>query len=813
MTDQNTCSSPTKAKPLIFRINENGPDALREVLLERGWEEFIEGEHDEHEWNIWWRSNRFRASDHEDVMPWQRLNHFQKTFAITRKDMLARNMRRMRGVYGASVYNFTPMSFNLPNDYTKFVAEYTRSINQQQEEQHEANASGESQVAKRDLWICKPADLSRGRGIFIFKDLNELAYDCAAVAQKYLTNPLLIGGYKFDLRIYVLVTSFLPLNIYVYQEGIARFSTEKFDLTSFDNLYAHLTNTSINKTSPSYTMDKERVGPGCKWSLANLRNYFHQQNIDYDVIWQRINNVIIWTILAQATTVPKSSCCFELFGFDIIIDENLKPWLLEVNFSPALGLDCPTDYTVKKPMLNDLIEILNYKESDGERGGEMYNRLTKLKHLHAFGKKGGGSRSKTQTSRGPAPRKPGVSPARTTSRVKPTPSKSSLPTRTSQKNQNSNSTQLKRASRNSSLSSIHSSSRSLSNDSIGRSKKTSVKSSSSTDDLLDDDDDEVAAVCAKSSSESKLNEAKGSAVPDRRSRLSLPTRRVTSQLDLPNERAGSLDSIQLPSVQESRRQLDSRREAIRQRQEQKNASTSPARRGRAMGKSININDSPIRDPPGNRQTPGQRQSRLPQAQNVRSSQQYIGRSASDIPIRSAKDSSKRDGSQGRNQNDTKTSSSGSPMQIRTTQIQHSKQSATGQSKSGSKAKPGGASKPPPYQGGKKSEAASTANKNPPERVGDFIRTFPFNDATKRASFPTLDIRTIIRETQKQLRRTICKATSTRKRVAASTTYKVPINKGVLRNTRGPQTMASDGIKSDVAGTWASAKSHYETVKC
>ena len=782
MTDQDTCLSPTKGKALIFRINENGPDALREVFLERGWEEFVEGEHDEHEWNMWWRSSRFRNSDYEDVMPWQRLNHFPKTFAITRKDMLARNMRRMRGVYGASVYNFTPLAFNLPNDYTKFVAEYTRSVNQQQEEQHEANASGEKGVAKRDLWICKPADLSRGRGIFIFKDLNELTYDCAAVAQKYITNPFLIGGYKCDLRIYVVVTSFLPLNIYVYNEGLVRFSTEKFDITSFDNLFAHLTNTSINKTSPCYTMDKERVGPGCKWTLSTLRNYFHQQNMDYEVVWQRMINIITWTILAQAPSVPKVSHCFELFGFDILLDDNLKPWLLEVNFCPALNLDTAVDHTVKKPMLNDLIELLEYKENDGDRGGEQYNKLTKLKHLHAFGRKGPGPRSKVQTTKAAA-KKPSGSPARTT-RAKPatSPSKTSVSTKNTQKGQDKNSTPLKTASRNSSLSSIHSSSRSLSSDSIGRSKK-SIKSSSSNDDMCGDDDydDEVAAVCAKSSSETKLNENSASAIPpERRSRLSLPPRRVTSQIGLPNIRTGSLDSITLPSVQESRTQLQKRREALKQRKDQN--ANSPAR-GRTTVRSLNLNESPNRQDQLRYKTGGQGKSKLPQTARG-GSQPYYGRSASDLS-RPTRDSSRHSTTQSRNQNDPKTGTGNVAIQIKSSALQQAKQ--LGDSKvPGSKVKRDTSEprpprkQPPSYLGGKKTEMAASTSTKPPERVGDFVLTFPFNDATRRASFPSLDIRTIIRETQKQLRRTICKATSTRKRVT-TTAFKVPVNKGVLRN--------------------------------
>ena len=56
------------------------------------------------------------------------------------------------------------------------------------------------------------------------------------------------------------------------QEGIVRFGTDKFDLNQLKNVFSHLTNTSINKYGPSYATDKERVGPGCKWTLSQVVN-------------------------------------------------------------------------------------------------------------------------------------------------------------------------------------------------------------------------------------------------------------------------------------------------------------------------------------------------------------------------------------------------------------------------------------------------------------------------------------------------------------------------------------------------------------
>lgn len=97
-----------------------------------------------------------------------------------------------------------------------------------------------------------------------FQKLSDLSYDNAAVVQRYIDNPLLIGGYKFDLRLYVCVPSYRPLTIYLYKEGLARFATEKFSLEQLDDPFRHLTNFSLNKLGPGYSEKKERIGAGTR---------------------------------------------------------------------------------------------------------------------------------------------------------------------------------------------------------------------------------------------------------------------------------------------------------------------------------------------------------------------------------------------------------------------------------------------------------------------------------------------------------------------------------------------------------------------
>lgn len=67
----------------------------------------------------------------------------------------------------------------------------------------------------------------------------------------YVSNPLLVEGYKFDIRLYVAITSVNPLRIYMFEEGLARFATAPYttEQSEWSNRFVHLTNYSVNKTN------------------------------------------------------------------------------------------------------------------------------------------------------------------------------------------------------------------------------------------------------------------------------------------------------------------------------------------------------------------------------------------------------------------------------------------------------------------------------------------------------------------------------------------------------------------------------------
>ena len=103
-----------------------------------------------------------------------------------------------------------------------------------------------------------------------------------------------------------------------------------------------------------------------KWRYSDIRNYFEQNGNDFTVTFDRICDLITKTILAvddkfvdSINMMPSHrNNAFELFGFDILLDESLKPWLIEVNVGPSMNQDSVIDKMVKIPLLTDMMNLV-----------------------------------------------------------------------------------------------------------------------------------------------------------------------------------------------------------------------------------------------------------------------------------------------------------------------------------------------------------------------------------------------------------------------------------------------------------------------
>lgn len=149
---------------------------------------------------------------------------------------------------------------------------------------------------------------------------------------RYIDDPLLIGGKKFDLRLYVVVVSYRPLKAYLSDLGFARFCNIKYttEAAEMDNQFVHLTNVAIQRRGVKFNSRH-----GNKWPLQDLKIFLestHEKN-SVDKLFMDLELAIINSLRSVQNVMINDSHCFELYGYDMIIDSSLKPWLIEVDIS------------------------------------------------------------------------------------------------------------------------------------------------------------------------------------------------------------------------------------------------------------------------------------------------------------------------------------------------------------------------------------------------------------------------------------------------------------------------------------------------
>ena len=395
---------------LLVNLEHCKYECLRKVTAESGFQEVGD---DEQYWDLCWMDSSVSEGRVAKLYPFQRINHFPGMLEICRKAPLSRNLRRMQTAHPRE-YSFSPQTWDYPAQLDLF-RRYSR-----------ANP--------HDVYIVKPSAGAMGRGIYLASGESGIDkhHSGAVVVQRYMHDPFLLDGFKFDLRIYALVTAADPLAVYLYDEGIARFATTKYAAPNKSNLSQttmHLTNYSLNKHSDTFVhTDKE--DEGTKRSISSLFAQMREMGHDTEKLWRDVQEVVARTVLpiqphlahcyhsavnqraGKGSTPgaergsndertergaterpsgggyadlhsgdggvsssgrsspskpsdddPAPSRCFELLGFDIIIDEKLRPWLIEVNHSPSFNMDSPLDARVKSGAIGDILAALNL---DGE---------------------------------------------------------------------------------------------------------------------------------------------------------------------------------------------------------------------------------------------------------------------------------------------------------------------------------------------------------------------------------------------------------------------------------------------------------------
>jgi len=236
---------------------------------------------------------------------------------------------------------------------------------------------------QRNAWIVKPGGKSRGRGIRCFNSLKTILEYCRGaeggesqwVAQKYIERPLIVCRRKFDIRQYVLVTSWNPCCVWFYSKCYIRFCTEDFSLGNLSNRYMHLSNQSVQKhckRKPSIPI------PGNMWTSEQFEEHLTERTGDADT-WQKLQKglerISVASLKCVQETVEHRNGSMELFGYDFMVDADMMPWLIEVNCSPTMEHSSAVTTAICKDVMEDISKVVLDLEAYRRKLG--FRRLAK----------------------------------------------------------------------------------------------------------------------------------------------------------------------------------------------------------------------------------------------------------------------------------------------------------------------------------------------------------------------------------------------------------------------------------------------------
>ena len=176
------------------------------------------------------------------------------------------------------------------------------------------------------------------------------------IVQKYLDNPLLYKNRKFDIRCFVLLDS--NFNLYFCKEGHLKGSSELYNLNN-SNKFIHITNYSLQKNSNKF----ELYEIGNEMSYKDFKNYLINENISLDKFDYMINQMKLLikisfkSVSKKLLKNKKNILCFEIFGYDFILDNDFKLRILEINNNPGLSISSPVIEKLVPRMMDDAFRL------------------------------------------------------------------------------------------------------------------------------------------------------------------------------------------------------------------------------------------------------------------------------------------------------------------------------------------------------------------------------------------------------------------------------------------------------------------------
>ncbi|KAL8427380.1 hypothetical protein Efla_006411 [Eimeria flavescens] len=293
--------------------------------------------------NIIWLGGSVPDHDYVNFMRnSQVVNRFPGMWDMTKKRMLSKVLYFYQDLF-PDLYDFSPPCWAFPEDRARI-----------EKLLHPRNV---------DTYIIKPDGGAMGSGIQLvsrYRDIDGviLRGEGNYVMQKYIDRPRLLNRRKFDLRVYAAVFSVTgQLKVFLSRVGMARFCTDEYrppTRRNQDNAFMHLTNYSINKENANYFIRSSDIHStsNSKRLLKDVLEDLRDEGVNVEKVWQSIKDITVKTFVClqpwlelryrhvyRGARQHEPSRCFQFLGLDILLDEDDKCWLLEVNSNPSLRVD------------------------------------------------------------------------------------------------------------------------------------------------------------------------------------------------------------------------------------------------------------------------------------------------------------------------------------------------------------------------------------------------------------------------------------------------------------------------------------------
>ena len=314
-------------------------------------------------------------------------NLYMTTYSIYRKfkkninNVVNNKYQKINRFYNYNEYvsksllyiNYKPFHDKFPDDYNYMLETYSYPKEKQEIIEKFSKYSLKND---NDVWMIKPTMGSLGLEISILTNYSDIKLKNYLIT-KYLYNPHLIKGYKYDLRFHGLVSTIKPLKLYLYNEGLVRLASEKYNFSVSDphNKYSFLTNLFINKKNKKkfiYPKNMKNMEDSNLWNLDTFQKYCARNNINYEKLYSEVGDIFIKMMITvrekiidniEKTNMQYSNF-YHLIGFDIILDENLKPYLLETNRRCGFRNDNDAEKYYTYNIIADTLNIIGLRPKD-----------------------------------------------------------------------------------------------------------------------------------------------------------------------------------------------------------------------------------------------------------------------------------------------------------------------------------------------------------------------------------------------------------------------------------------------------------------